>query len=116
MTENELLLNAGESIEKNRKGNFELTVTTRFGYPVKQKNILIKQRTHDFLFGAGLGGLGVPSVTNIVQETFNFGTLMLFWKLIETQKGLYDLSYQHAVADWCKQKNITLKGHPIFWG
>ena len=41
-------------IEKNRKGNLNITVKDKDGKPVRDAKIVIKQKTHEFKYGANI--------------------------------------------------------------
>ena len=56
-TESRLLKQAADGAEKFRKGDAWLTFKTRDGQPLSGVNVEIRQKTHDFLFGALLFGL-----------------------------------------------------------
>ena len=51
---NEVDARIADGIEKNRKGNCRLKLTDSNGAPLAGKKIKIKQKTHDFNFGANI--------------------------------------------------------------
>ena len=70
------------NIEKYRKGNMSLRITDKNGNAVSDAKIRIKQKSHDFRFGANifmLDELETEEKNNLYKEyfknTFNMATL-----------------------------------------
>ena len=70
-----------------------------------------------FLFGCNAYGClrdGLP-YTKAFYNIFNFGTLPFYWRHFERQEGKPDYENMDKMVEWCKNGNITSKGHPLVW-
>ncbi len=123
--ESELMKKAEENIEKYRKGDAEIVFKNKSGNPVKNTEIMIIQKTHDFLFGSIIFDLvnlwGDSSSDNTelykmrFKELFNFAELPFYWASYEKTPGMTQWAKLLPVIDWCKENGITTKGHPLVW-
>ena len=119
-------------IERNRKGDFEIYVFDKDSTPLKA-DIHAKMTDIDFNFGANIFMLGEyeQAEKNKAYEEkfcalFNSATIPLYWEGTEPQEGYlrYDADAKRdcyrrppadAVAAFCKEKGLKMKGHPLFW-
>ncbi|MDC3418403.1 endo-1,4-beta-xylanase [Aquibacillus salsiterrae] len=99
------------------------------GNPIAGKKVELKQTNHKFLFGAGifdmveLANKNVPSERMAFLEeqldkfldVFNFGTLPFYWGRFEPEKGKPQTKELKAAANWLKERNVAVKGHPLCW-
>lgn len=124
---------ADRDIERNRKGNFELVISDAAGNPVKNARITAHMTKIDFNFGANifmLGEYGTAEKNRLYEEKFcklfNSATVPLYWEGTEPRRGClrYDSSAKRdcyrrppadAVRDFCREHNLRMKGHPLFW-
>ena len=86
------VINAG--IERNRKGDVEITVKGSDGQPLKDIEIKVKQKTHEFKYGANifmLDELESPEKNELYKkyfaEAFNMATIPFYWGDLEPEKG-----------------------------
>jgi GH35 family endo-1,4-beta-xylanase len=109
------------SIEAHRKGDVLFEVTAG-GRPVPGARIEIRQVRHAFLFGANVFGLR-PADESPVQKAyqdrfqalFNYATLPFYWGAYERERGKPDEARLRAMAEWCRDHGIRVKGHPVLW-
>ncbi|MCK4292886.1 MAG: endo-1,4-beta-xylanase [Planctomycetes bacterium] len=118
-----ILANAGDRIEKYRKGDALLKLVgpdgkeLQAGLPVK-----IAQKRHKFLFGCNIFKLArckTPQDNAAYEKRFaamlNFATLPFYWWNYEREAGRPDDARTDEIVRWCKAHNITTKGHPLAW-
>ena len=81
-------------IEQNRKGRFKAVVRDENGNPVKNAALRLKQKTHEFRFGANifmLDELPTDEKNAIYKEKFaalfNLATLPFYWDALEPTPG-----------------------------
>lgn len=81
-------------IEQNRKGRFKAVVRDKNGNPVKNAALRLKQKTHEFRFGANifmLDELPTDEKNAIYKEKFaalfNLATLPFYWDALEPTPG-----------------------------
>ena len=81
-------------IENYRKGNAKLNFTDEDGKPVANAKIKVKQKSHEFRFGANIFMLDEleteeknEQYKKIFAETFNMATLPFYWRDLEPEKG-----------------------------
>ena len=118
------------NIEKYRKGNMSLRITDKNGNAVSDAKIRIKQKNHDFKFGANifmLDELETEEKNDLYKEyfknTFNMATLPFYWDTCEPEKGLkrYDKDsvkwYRRPPIDlcmeFCKENGIEPREHAL---
>ena len=108
------MINTG--IERNRKGYAEITVKDSEGNPVKDVQIKVNQKTHEFKYGANLfmlDELETPEKNELYKkyfaEVFNMATLPFYWADLEPEKGKqrYDKDspkiYRRPATDLCME-------------
>ena len=117
-----------QGIEENRKGLAKLTFVDEYGKKLENVNVEIRQKTHDFKFGANLfmlDELETEEKNRIYKERFaqlfNLGTLGFYWSEYEPKQGelRFDKDspkrYRRPTPDlcleYCKANNIEPKLH-----
>ncbi|WP_123042497.1 endo-1,4-beta-xylanase [Cohnella candidum] len=99
------------------------------GNPVARKEVAFRQTHHQFLFGCGIfdavevANRNVPAdrlaflerKLDLFLEVFNGATLPFYWGRFEPEKGKPQTKELQAAARWLKERNITVKGHPLCW-
>jgi len=122
--ESRLSKQAAEGAEKFRKGDAWLAFRTLDDQPVSGVDVEIRQKTHDFLFGALLFGLvshagsepyRVEAYKEEFKALFNMGVLPFYWEGYEPTAGMPQWPRQARVIEWALANRITLKGHPLVW-
>ncbi len=121
-TEARLMKQADENIEKFRKGDATLQFKTTDGKVVRNAEVKIRQKTHDFLFGCIIFDL--IRNDNLYKEElfkakfkqiFNMAVFPFYWPAYEPKQGFTRGEDMLKVIEWCKVNGITTKGHPLVW-
>ena len=106
----------------HRIGETLVRVIDKNGTPVSDKELVLNQRSHEFLFGSGafdfLEFPGRPLNTDRTQKwlaMMNYGTLPFYWGRYEPEEGHPNYEQLKAAADRLRANNVTLKGHPLCW-
>ncbi len=111
-----------------RKAQAPILVTGKDGTPIKNTEIKMTLKNHQFLFGCG----AFESIAMVTAQTeekkaffadrmekwlglFNYGTLPFYWGRYEPQQGRTVYQETMEAAKWLKERNVTLKGHPLCW-
>jgi len=109
-------------IESHRTAQVTLTVTDVGGGAVAGQEIRVRMTRHKFLFGCNFFGLN-PNDASEKQKAYrqrftdllNFATLPFYWGSFERTAGKPDTQRLAAMARWCRDKGIAVKGHPLAW-
>lgn len=121
-----------QGIEKNRKGDAAILISTKNGKLPKNAKIEVQQLTHDFQFGSNifmLNGYQKPEQNKRYEEVFkslfNTACVPFYWKTLEPEEGklryeagskeIYRRPPPDVVLDWCEKNGITPKGHTLVW-
>lgn len=126
------LSRADRDIEKYRKGDFTLKVL-KDKKPLENAKITYKMKKIDFDFGCNIFMLDQYETAE-QQDTylsqwknlFNTAVVPLYWEGTEPEKGqlrynkdtkidMYRRPTAERVVEYCKENDIALKGHPLFW-
>ena len=110
-------------IEKHRKGDVVLKIVGPDGKPLAGNlTVKIEQKRHKFLFGCNIFKLHKcrtaddnAAYAKYFDELLNFATLPFYWWNYERQQGKPDDERTDQVVRWCKDHNLTTKGHPLAW-
>jgi GH35 family endo-1,4-beta-xylanase len=122
--EGRLLAEAIEGAERHRKGDATLVFVRRDGRPVSGATVLVRQETHEFLFGAllfalvGHGGEDVhrpEAFKSRFRSLFNLGILPYYWSGYEPVPGRPQWPRMASTIEWALANGLTLKGHPLAW-
>lgn len=121
-TGDELWTAAEMRIEKYRKGDVIITVRDKDGRPVPNAKVRLQQTRHCFLFGCNIFLWGRIEDSQLqtaynerFAELFNYATAAFYWASYERQRGRPDHDYTRRLAEWCREKGIVVKGHPLAW-
>ncbi|WP_138419409.1 endo-1,4-beta-xylanase [Aquibacillus sediminis] len=106
------------------------------GNPVSRKEVTFTQTNHQFLFGSGMFDAIEVANRNVPPnrlpfledkldkflDIFNFATLPFYWgefpnyqEAFEPEKGKPRTTELKAAAQLLKDRNVTVKGHPLVW-
>ena len=119
-------------IEAHRKGHFKINLIGGNGEPLRGGSIKIRQKSHNFKFGCNIFKLKCfdTDEENALYEEkfkklFNLATAPFYWDAFEPQDGNMrfekDSSFidrrmpPELVLEFCREHDIEVKGHPIFW-
>lgn len=119
----DVVSNIDNRIEEHRKRDATLVFELPDGRPVPVgTEVQIELKQHAFQFGAMLGGFSSSSdasVNEIYRQRFldamNYATLIFIWDSYEPQPGQTEQTDRTAVAQWCRQKGVKVKGHSLVW-
>ena len=116
-------------IQNNRMADVTLTIFQPDGAPLANQAVAIEQTRHKFLFGTAAFDL-VP-LTNGRYEgqalewatrraenlaaLFNAATLPFYWARFEPERGKPMTDETKRAAQWCRQRGLLTKGHPLCW-
>ena len=122
-SDEEIVAGADERIEEHRKADVILSAVDESGKPVAGARVTVSQTRHAFLFGSNIFAWGrlLPdeqkeaAYRKHFSELLNFATLPFYWPSYEPKKGQPNHQRTQKVAQWCKEQNITTKGHPLAW-
>ena len=121
-TEARMMKQAGENIEKFRKGDVSIQFKTRDGKMIRNAQVEVHQKTHDFLFGCIIFDL-IRNENTYKEELFkarfknifNLAVFPFYWPGYESRQGFTRWEDMLPTIDWCKANDITTKGHPLVW-
>jgi len=110
-----------EDIDRYRKGNGSIVVLNG-GEPVGGAAVSIEQMGHEFLFGCNIymfERFDAEEENEIYkasfEDLFNYATTAFYWRSYEPRRGEPNYYYTLRVVDWCRERGIRLKGHPLLW-
>ncbi len=115
-------------IEMNRKGFATLRFTTPDNQPVKDVHVEVKQKTHDFKYGANLFMLDEfkspeqnEAYKKLFADAFNIATLPFYWSDLEPEQGkprfakdspkVYRRPAPDLCLEYCEANGIQPKAH-----
>lgn len=121
-----------DGIERNRKGTGSLRLLLPDGKPLANASVRVKQKTHDFLYGANLFMLDEfddrqknEEYRRRFRDAFNQATLPFYWRDLEPEEGMprYGLNSAHIYRRptpelclrFCEENGITPKEHCLFY-
>ncbi len=117
-------------IELYRKGLGSITVKDKNGDPVKDAKIVLKQKNHEFRFGANIFMLDElesdeknEKYKRLFADTFNMATLPFYWDATEPEKGktryekdsspLYRRPAIDLCMEFCEKNGIEPREHAL---
>ncbi len=120
------------NIERYRKGEATIQVADRSGKPLADATIVVRQQTHEFLFGCNLFVLdqfATPELNGRYKSAFtnifNFATVPFYWGDLEPVKGkprygedspyIWRRPPTDRMVKWCLANGITPKGHAFLY-
>jgi len=116
-------------IKKNRMTETTITVLKADGTPLANQEVTIAQTRHKFLFGTAAFDL-VPFTNGDysgeekeeaeqraerISALYNAATLPFYWGRFELKRGEPITNKVKNAAQWCLDRNIVTKGHPLCW-
>ncbi len=106
----------------HRIGECLVKVIDKNGNPVSDKDLVLNQKSHEFLFGCGaFDFLDFPGFEPNEDRRekwlalMNYGTLPFYWGRYEPEEGHPEYERLKAASDRLRANNVTLKGHPLCW-
>ena len=109
-------------IQQHRTSTTTLTIADPSGKPAANKSIVIEMVRHKFLFGCNAFALderGSDDMNRLYADQFaalfNYATLPFYWGSYEPEQGKTSAAHIRKMAEWCRNNNIRVKGHPLCW-
>lgn len=114
---------------ENKKVKTCLRINQADQTPLANQEVTLRQTKHNFLFGTAAFDL-VPLTNNeysgkeketaelCAEKTIalcNAVTLPFYWGQFEPRQGEPRTEQIKRAAQWCVDRNVTLKGHPLCW-
>ena len=113
---------ATENVERYRKGQACLRFISASGEPAKGLEVLVTQKTQDFLFGNlifDLVWVDPPYQPHLFKqrflELFNMAIFPFYWPSYEPKPGQTQWQRMLPALEWCRANGVTPKGHPLVW-
>jgi GH35 family endo-1,4-beta-xylanase len=121
---------------QHRFGKVSVTVLDVDGRPLGDREVIVEQRAHAFLFGnigfdfipvandetdpprSAFGGASPDRAAPIADlwfDLFNMATLPFYWGAFEPQRGQPDTTRLRRAAEWFVNHGCQVKGHPLVW-
>ena len=122
----------------HRRASATVTVCDVDGSPLRQTDVTLEQRSHQFAFGnigfdfiplangetetaarsdgfASASADGLAGLADLWLDVFNTATLPFYWRIFEPVEGSPDTARLRAAAAWFAERGVTVKGHPLTW-
>ena len=117
-------------IERYRKGNAHITLKDIDGNPLKNVKITLKQKNHEFRFGANLFMLDEleteeknEKYKKYFADVFNIATIPFYWDGLEPERGkprygknspkVYRRPSPDLCVEFCKEHGIEPREHAL---
>lgn len=110
---------ANEQIAGLRQSEVQLQVVDEQGKPAKEIKIEIRQTRQEFPFGAAMSWvlLRNEQYAEFFRDHFNWAVFEneSKWYSNERFQGREDYRAADAMLAWCKDNDIPVRGHCVFW-
>jgi len=107
---------------EHRIGKSVVRVVDKNGNAVADKDLVLNQKSHQFLFGSGAfdflefeGKKADKDRQEKWLKLMNYGTLPFYWGRYEPEEGHPQYQQLKDASEILKANNITMKGHPLCW-
>jgi GH35 family endo-1,4-beta-xylanase len=118
----EVLAKARERIAQDRKWDVQLELAPPGNVSLRGSKVTVQLTRHAFRFGCNGFRLTVLEDADLRQgyeERFeallNYATLPFYWRSYEPTQGVTRESTLRQMAEWCQERGIATKGHPLVW-
>lgn len=115
-------------IRKHRTALAEVTVLKADGSPLANREVVVAQTRHKFLFGTAAFEIALDTgdLAGADKELFdrrvervmalcNAATFPFYWARFEPQRGQPLTDRLMKNARWCVDHGLVVKGHPLCW-
>lgn len=116
-SEQEVLAEARDSIEHNRRGTMSVTMLDSRGRPLAKARVHADQERFDFLFGAYHDGYEAGTIDRMRVARLNYATLHLDWLRTEPREGVFDFKRvdREFPTRALREHGFTMRGHALVW-
>lgn len=134
-TDKETVEKARKNIDPVRKRDVELTVLDKYGSPLRNREVAIKQLKHQFLFGEQNWGMATWYRNGTIEhdrakyfrkrfaDVLNSLNTTVYWTERPRNDGTKTEDFQGDIrmddfeesVNWANANGLVAKGHPIFW-
>lgn len=116
-SEQEILAEAHDSIERNRRSTMFVTILDCRGRPLARARVHVSQQRFDFLFGAYHDGYDAGTIERMRMAGLNYATLHLDWLRMEPREGVFDFKRvdREFPARALHEHGFTVRGHALVW-
>jgi len=121
-TERILAARLENDIRNFRQRDLAVRVVDAEGRPVEAADVEIVQTEHDFLFGCNLFAFRRwdDDKKNALyerrfRELFNLAVVPLYWSVLERYRGRPEFEPVDSAVNWCRERRIQVRGHPLLW-
>ncbi len=118
--------------KRYRMGFADINLVDSEGKPVTDAKIHARQLSHEFKFGCNLFLLDEfpddehnAKYREMFPKLFNYGIAPFYWSDFELEDGtprigredikVYRRPAPENIIRYCRENNIKIKGHPLFW-
>jgi protocatechuate 3,4-dioxygenase beta subunit len=106
-----VLQQAGQDIEKNRKGNLQVNLTDSVGNPLTNARVEYQQTSHDFIFS--IAWPSPPQYAALRQAGLEYASFESWWGEIEKAEGVYQ--FPDAEMDQLQKAGFKIVMHASVW-
>ncbi len=127
-SDDEVLAEARDGIERHRKSDLALRLVDATGQPLRGRSVRIVQTRHHMVFGNCAGSTFARVAANPAEAAraehflalFNGTHAKCYWdekwhQPIETHQGQRELREFLAEVDWGCAYGLAVRGHPLVW-
>ena len=121
-SDDDLFATAEARIQEHRTASANLRFVDPAGQPLPGLTASVRLARHEFKLGANafrIGTIEDPGLQQAYEDRFsallNYATLPFYWGGYEPQPGQTSEQRLLKMAEWCRQRGITAKGHPLVW-
>ena len=121
---------------QHRTGSATLKLKDPAGNPLANTDVVVEQLRHSFVFGnigfdfvplangesqrAGDSAFGgamnnLEHLAELWLDLYNAATLPFYWRGFEPVEGQPDTERILKTAQWFRERNVAVKGHPLVW-
>ena len=116
-SEQEVLAEARDSIELNRRCAMLVTMLDRRGRPLANARVHASQQRFDFLFGAYNDDYQAATIERMRAAGLNYATLHLDWLRTEPREGVFGFKRldDDLPTRALRDGGFTIRGHALVW-
>jgi endo-1,4-beta-xylanase len=107
-------------IEKNRKGNFNITVKDKKGKPISGAQVSFKMKAHDYPFGTFTGYFIEESESErakhaqVLLSRYNRVTVPIYWADWGWEDKVHRKGYMDTM-EWATKNKVRMRAHTLLY-